>query len=199
MPKLSENLQQQLNLKNLKWEDIGFDLKNRKIGKEAILIKKIEEEKKEIFPLNLKVGKIISVEEHPDADKLYVLQVDLGNEKRQLVAGLRLHYTKQQLKNKKIIVVTNLKYAKLRGVESQGMLLAGSDGKDVGVLTTSAEPGTQVGIEKFENSKEQVTFEQFQKLSIASKNNKPYLKDKEIKAGSEPIIVEKVKDGAVIR
>ena len=199
LPQFSENLQQQLNLKNLKWDDIDFKLKNHKIGKEGILIKKIEQEKKEIFPLNLKVGKIISVEDHPNADKLYVLQIDLGNEKRQLVAGLKGYYTKDQLKNKKVIVIANLKYAKLRGIESQGMLLAGDDGKEVGVLTTSSEQGTQAGIENFENSEEQVTYEQFQKLSITSKNNHPYFENKEIKAGSEPIIVEKVKGGARIK
>ena len=83
LPNFSINLQQQLNLKNLKWENTGFKLKNHKIGKEEILIDKVEEEKKlnQIFPLNLKVAKIIEAKEHPNADKLYVLQIDLGNEK----------------------------------------------------------------------------------------------------------------------
>ena len=200
LPKFSEELQKQLNVKNLQWKDIDFGLKNHKIGKEKILVKKIEEQEKEIFPLNLKVAKIIDVKDHPEADKLYVLQIDLGTEKRQLVAGLKGHYSKDELKNKKIIVVTNLKYAKLRGVESQGMLLAGDDGKDVGILTIeNAKPGTQVGIEGFENSSEQISFEQFQKLKIIVKNNKPYFSSKEIKAGSESIKAEKVKDGARIR
>ncbi|MBI2134520.1 methionine--tRNA ligase [Candidatus Woesearchaeota archaeon] len=200
LPKFSEELQKQLNVKNLKWKDINFDLKNHKIGKEKILVEKIAEEKKEVFPLNLKVAKILDVKDHPDADKLYVLQIDLGREKRQLVAGLNGHYSKEELKNKRIIVITNLKYAKLRGIESQGMLLAGDDGKEVGVLTIkNAEPGAQVGIDNFENSNEQVTFEQFQKLKIVVKNNHPYFNGKEIKAGSEGIKVEKVKDGAEIR
>ena len=160
----------------------------------------IKETRKQIFPLNLKVAKIISVEDHPNAEKLYVLQIDLGNEKRQLVAGLRGHYSKDELKNKKIIIVANLKYAKLRGVESQGMLLAGDDGKDVGILTIeNAKPGTQAGIEGLESLSEQISFEQFQKLSIVVKNNKPYFDGKEIKAGSESIKAEKVKDGSRIR
>jgi len=200
MPDFSSNLQKQLNLKNLKWDDINFNLKNHKIGKEQILVKKVEEIKEEKFPLNLKVGKILSIEDHPDADKLYVLQVDLGTEKRQLVAGLKDHYKKEDLKNKKIVVLTNLKHAKLRGVESQGMLLAGDDGKKVGILTVkNAEPGTQVGIENFENSNEQINFDYFSKLKIIVKNGKPSFEGNKIKAGSEAIKVEKVKDGARVR
>jgi methionyl-tRNA synthetase len=80
--------------------------------------------------LNLRVGQIIKVEDHPDADKLYVLQVDFGNEQRQIVAGLRAYYEKDEMLNKKIIVIVNLDPAKLRGVESNGMLLAAGDGGD---------------------------------------------------------------------
>ena len=80
--------------------------------------------------LDLRVGQIIKVEDHPDADKLFVLQVDFGSEQRQIVAGLRAYYEKDQMLNKKIIVIMNLDPAKLRGVESNGMLLAAGDGKD---------------------------------------------------------------------
>jgi len=201
LPNFSKELQKQINLKDLNWNDIDFKLKNHKIRKEKILVEKIEEEKQvEKFPLNLKVAKILEVKDHPDADKLYVLQIDLGAEKRQLVAGLKGHYSKEELKNKKIIVLTNLKYAKLRGIESQGMLLAGEDKKNVGILTLKdAQPGTQVGINDLENSNEQLTFEQFSKLKIIVKDSKPYFEGKEIKAGSEIIKVEKVKDGARVR
>ncbi|MEK6949620.1 MAG: methionine--tRNA ligase, partial [Nanoarchaeota archaeon] len=106
----------------------------------------IGQKAEESLPLNLKVAEIVDVKEHPDADKLYVLQINLGKEKRQLVAGLKEHYSKDELKNKKIIVVTNLKYAKLRGIESQGMLLAAEDEKGtVGVLTVNkSEAGSSV-------------------------------------------------------
>ena len=128
-------MQQQLNLKNLKWKDINFKLKNHKIGNGEILFRKIEDEQKKVFQLNLKVARILEVKEHPNADKLYVIQIDLGSEKRQLVAGLRGHYSIEELNGKKVVVITNLKYAKLRGIESQGMLLAGDDGSSVGLLT----------------------------------------------------------------
>jgi methionyl-tRNA synthetase len=199
LPNFSEQLQKQLNLKNLKWNDIDFNLKNHQIGKEKILVKKIDEEEKKIFPLNLKVAKVVSVEDHPNADKLYVLQIDLGSEKRQLVAGLKDHYKKDELLNKKIIVITNLKYAKLRGIESQGMLLAGDDGKNVEVLSADLDPGTEVGIRGYDHSNEQITFEQFQKLKIVIKEKRPFFENNEIKAGSEGITVKKVKDGARVR
>ena len=82
----------------------------------------------EFKKVDMRVGTIIEVSDHPDADKLYVLQVDLGNEKRQLVAGLKGIYDKDQLKNRQVIVVCNLEPKKMRGLESQGMLLAAEDG-----------------------------------------------------------------------
>ena len=202
LPNFSLNLQQQLNLKSLKWEDLGFQLKNHKIGKDGILVEKIEEkeQKKPEFPLNLKVAKILEVEEHPNADKLYVLQVDIGNEKRQLVAGLRQHYSAEELKNKKIIVITNLKHAKLRGVESQGMLLAGDDGTSVGVLAADkSNPGDKVYLEGFENSAKELSFDDFLKLKITVQNGKVYFENKELRTDKETIRAKKVKDGARVR
>jgi methionyl-tRNA synthetase len=79
--------------------------------------------------INLRIGQVIKIEDHPDADKLYVLQVDFGTEQRQLVAGLRGYYEKDEILNKKIVVIMNLEPAKLRGIESNGMLLAADDGK----------------------------------------------------------------------
>lgn len=87
--------------------------------------------------VDLRVAEIIDVQDHPQADRLYVLQVDLGEEKRTLVAGLKQHYEKDDLIGKKVIVFANLKPAELRGVMSQGMVLAAveGDGKKVVLLT----------------------------------------------------------------
>lgn len=74
--------------------------------------------------IDLRIGKIISVEEIPNASKLYKLQVDLGAEKRQLVAGIKEFYSREELLGKQIIVMANMKPAKIKGIESQGMLLA---------------------------------------------------------------------------
>jgi len=86
--------------------------------------------------VELKVGKIVSVEDHPGADKLLVLRVDVGEGAlRNLVAGLKPYYTKEQMVGKLVVVVTNLQPARLRGIESNGMVLAAQDGQNVVLLT----------------------------------------------------------------
>jgi len=85
--------------------------------------------------IELKVATIKAAEPHPNADKLLVLQIDLGAEQRQICAGIRGHYTPEELVGKQIVVVANLATAKLRGMESQGMLLAASSGDQVIVMT----------------------------------------------------------------
>jgi len=89
----------------------------------------------EFMKADLRVAEIKSAEDHPNADKLFVLRIDMGEEERQLVAGLRGHYTAEELIGKKIIVVANLEPVKLRGMISQGMLLAAGDGETVSLLT----------------------------------------------------------------
>lgn len=102
----------------------------------------------ELEKVELKVGQILEVERIEKADKLYKLTVDLGTEKRTIVSGLVKYYTPEQLLNKQVVVVANLKPVKLRGVESQGMLLAAGD--DVVKLLTldsnegSLENGTSI-------------------------------------------------------
>lgn len=81
----------------------------------------------EFRKLELRVGTVRSAEPHPNADRLLVLRVDVGGEERQLVAGIRAHYDPAALVGRQVIVVANLEPAKLRGVESQGMVLAAAD------------------------------------------------------------------------
>jgi methionine--tRNA ligase beta chain len=85
--------------------------------------------------VELKIATIKSAEPHPNADKLMVLQIDLGDEQRQILAGIRNHYTPEELIGRQIVVVANLEPAKLRGLESQGMLLAASDEGRIIILT----------------------------------------------------------------
>jgi methionine--tRNA ligase beta chain len=90
----------------------------------------------------LRVGTVRAAEPHPNADRLVVLQIDLGEEKpRQLVAGIRAHYDPAALVGRQVIVVANLAPATLRGVESQGMVLAAADGDKV-LLVRPDEPVT---------------------------------------------------------
>ena len=83
--------------------------------------------------IELKVGEIKEVNDHPSADKLYIINVNTGEE-RTLVAGIKNHYSKKELIGKKIIVVCNLEEKELRVIKSQGMLLAASDSKNVVLL-----------------------------------------------------------------
>jgi len=97
--------------------------------------------------VELKVGKVLSVEDHPNADKLMIVRVDVGEgEARTLVAGLRGHYEKEELDGKLVVIVTNLEPAKLRGIESRGMMLAAQDGENVVILTLDkpVKPGSKV-------------------------------------------------------
>ena len=81
--------------------------------------------------LELRVGTVKHAEPHPNADRLLVLRIDLGTEERQVVAGIRAHYDPAALVGRQVGVVANLEPAKLRGVESQGMVLAAADGERV--------------------------------------------------------------------
>src|SRR5207244_8363884 len=76
---------------------------------------------------DVRVARIVDVREHPNADKLYILEVDLGDERRQIVAGIRSDYTIEQLGARKVALLANLEPAKLRWVDSRGMLLAAED------------------------------------------------------------------------
>ena len=96
-------------------------------------------------PLELRVAEVLEAGEHPNADRLLVLRIDLGSERRQLVAGLAGVYEPEELVGKRIVVVANLKPAKLRGEVSEGMLLAAHGEEAVGLLLApDAEPGTRV-------------------------------------------------------
>jgi methionyl-tRNA synthetase len=76
--------------------------------------------------LDLRVARVLKVEKHPNAEKLLKLQIDIGGEQRQIVAGIAPYYEPEQLEGRLIVVVANLKPAKLRGEWSHGMLLAAS-------------------------------------------------------------------------
>lgn len=95
---------------------------------------------------DVRIARIVDVKEHPNADNLYVLDVDLGDERRQIVAGIRKDYRPEELRGRKIALVANLEAAKLRGIESRGMLLAGEDERDVGLVLPpdDAAVGSQV-------------------------------------------------------
>jgi len=94
---------------------------------------------KDFQKVQLKTGKILTAERIKGANKLLKLKVQVGEEERQLVAGIAQHYSPKELPGKNIIIVANLKPAKIRGIESQGMLLAVQDDNRLVLLTTDKE------------------------------------------------------------
>jgi methionyl-tRNA synthetase len=100
--------------------------------------------------LDLRIAKVLEVAEHPNADKLLVIRIEMGGEQRQIIAGLKPYCSPEGLLGKNVVVVANLEPRKMRGMESQGMLLAASEGEDdqrrVIILTTDEDvaPGSSV-------------------------------------------------------
>ena len=96
--------------------------------------------------LSLRVGRIVDVQDHPNADKLFIVTVDMGETKKKVVAGIKLYYAKETLQGKSCILIDNLEAATIRGVESQGMLLAAKDGQSFSIVTVEKDvaPGSPV-------------------------------------------------------
>jgi len=95
---------------------------------------------------DLRVARVLEAQDHPNADRLLLMRIDLGTEERQIVAGIVGHYEPGDLDGLPIVVVANLQPAKLRGEESQAMLLAAEneEGRLGVLLAPDAEPGTPV-------------------------------------------------------
>jgi methionyl-tRNA synthetase len=89
--------------------------------------------------VELRTAKVLEARPHPNADKLMLLNDEIGGDARQIVAGIRGHYEPDALVGRTIIVVANLETAMLRGEESQGMLLAASDGDRIVLLQPDAD------------------------------------------------------------
>ncbi len=94
--------------------------------------------------VDLRVAEVIACEKHPKADKLLVLQLQVGNEQRQVVSGIAQFFTPDDMVGKKVILVANLKPVKLRGIESQGMILAASDETALALVSVDMPSGTHI-------------------------------------------------------
>lgn len=155
----------------------------------------------------LKVAKIVKIERHPKADKLYIETLDDGSGvERVIVSGLVPFYKEEELLGKHIILVDNLKPAKLRGVESKGMLLAaslsGPDGKEaVEVLSAPwAAPGTPVSLEgmKAEGPAEaQIDVDAFFSVPLAAKSGYAQAGSARLSVDGNPLKLQTVLDGEI--
>ncbi|MBI3999997.1 MAG: hypothetical protein HY351_05210 [Candidatus Omnitrophica bacterium] len=101
---------------------------------------------KEFQALEFRVAEILEVKPHPNADRLYILNIKVGEERKQVVAGIKLHYSETELIGKKVVVINNLEPSIIRGVESQGMLLAASNEEKLTLITPERDiaSGAQV-------------------------------------------------------
>ncbi|MBN1644798.1 methionine--tRNA ligase [Candidatus Woesearchaeota archaeon] len=186
VPETAEKISHQLGRKPGTFADIKFKKTTKGVlEKPEILFKKTEAKQEDIFAkLSLRVARILEAKEHPSADKLLILQIDLGTEKRQLVAGLKPHFSIDELIGKHIVVLTNLKPAKIKGTESNGMLLAAEHKNKVVLLEAPrSEPGEQVFVEGITPCREQISIKDFEKINITTKQgraiyNKQFLKTK---------------------
>ena len=94
--------------------------------------------------LDLRIGEIKEAKDHPNADKLLVLKVDIGNEIRTVVAGIKKFYSKEDLIGRKIVLFTNLDQKELRGIKSEGMILA-AEGSDEKIVLLAPEKDIDIG------------------------------------------------------
>jgi methionyl-tRNA synthetase len=155
---------------------------------------------------DLRVAKILEVKDHPQADKLYLMHIDLGKlGKRVIVAGMKQFYTKEEIKGKNIVIVTNLKPAKIRGITSKGMLLAAED-DDTGVVSLlnpgDSTPGSEISIDGISRDPATVLeFEDFEKINMTiGEGLKAEYNGKVLKSEKGVVVSDKpVKKGAKIK
>ncbi|MBI4550025.1 MAG: hypothetical protein HY714_03780 [Candidatus Omnitrophica bacterium] len=88
----------------------------------------------EFRKFEFRVAEVLDVTPHPQADRLWVVDIRVGEETKRIVAGIKMFYSAEELKGKKVVVVNNLEPAVIRGVESQGMLLAAQDGQTLSLI-----------------------------------------------------------------
>ena len=151
--------------------------------------------------VHLKVARIEEVEDHPNADALYVLRLRMGEDARTVCAGLKKHLTKDELKGKDVVIVYNLKAANLRGVESSGMILAaeGEGGRVLPVVPEGAKPGDDVTAQGLPFlPKANLTMKEFEKAPLVVKSGKVSYGDHPL-ASPAGSITAKAADGVSVR
>jgi methionyl-tRNA synthetase len=189
-----------------KTQQIDKDLKEKILEKTVPPLHDLPIEERFSRLLDLRVAQIVKIERHPKADKLYVETVDDGSgNERVIVSGLVPFYKEEELLGKKVILAANLKSAKLRGIESRGMLLAAGDKVDpenerVEVLEAPNEaPGTRVALEGMEPCAvpAELDIDSFFSVPIRATGGAVLCGEKRLVAGATPLSTSKVSDGSV--
>jgi methionyl-tRNA synthetase len=185
------------------WNDALSELKEgTPLEKPAPLFKKLTLEEIISDPfsrIDLRAAKIMDVEDHPNADRLYILEIDVGQlGKRKIVAGIKPDYKKEELLGKSIVIVANLKPATIRGIESKGMLLAAQDKEGISLLDPRSPPGSEIYVEEIPRDPA-VEIENLE-VEMYIKDKKVLYKRKPLKSEGNTIVTDKeVEEGAKVR
>ena len=228
LPETSKKIRHLLNIDKPTWSDLGKlsikpghkikpheplfkKLENKEIeklrkrfsgesGQKENMLKEEYDNREDIEKFDFRVALIKSVKQHPDADKLYIMTLDVGGKTKEVVAGFRSIYTEKELIGKKVIYLANLQKAKLRGFVSEGMVLAAEDNENVEILEApNSEPGTRVIFNDNELDKtpeKEVSFKEFQKLKLTIAEDKSIVwKELKMHTNNETIKVKNIKTG----
>ncbi len=222
IPETAQRIASFLGVKTLAWDDLGILRGISRINKPELLFKRLEDDQIDALRqryagkqaereslasrfnerVELRAARIEKVEKHPKADKLYVETINLGDETRQIVSGLVPYYRADELEGRSIVLVYNLKPAKLRGVESNGMLLAAQHGDIVEVVfVDSADPGDRIVLEG-DSANElphpaQISIDEFFDIPIQCKDYMLAVEGRPLTVKGRPVKVEKVRNGKI--
>src|SRR3989339_1539418 len=199
LPLFSHKIAKSFGDSSFLWKDIKFTWKGKLKEVELLGVKIEKTPNAAKFPLRMVVGKILRVENHPDADSLYLLTVDLGPElgKKQVVAGLKKYLSINQLQNQKALFCANMKPAKIRSQMSEAMIFAADDGTSAALLEASKSPvGMEAHFGGMENAASEVTFDEFKKISMRVKSGKVFYENQKLATKVEDIQVKGLKDNS---
>ncbi len=226
LPSTAERIAGYLGTRVDDWSELGKPTGIDRVGRPQILFERLDDERIEKLRtrfagsqkdreassaagefarrVELRVARIVRVEPHPNADKLYVEQIDLGGgEKRQIVSGLVPYYQASELLDRKVIVVANLKAARLRGETSQGMLLAAdSEGAIEVLFVDDAQPGDRIEVEGYEAADpserlEEITIDEFFATPLSVGNHVVTVDGSALLYSGGPVKTERIASGSV--
>jgi len=210
LPATSKGIFEQLNLPAQNWAEVGkmSIKKGHLLGKPKVLFTKFDQpaiktentEKTMFSDLDIEVGEILSVDRHPNAEKLYVEKIRFGDGERQIVSGLVNYYPAEKLKGMKVLVLKNLAPAKLRGVESQGMVLVAETSGDLLEIFDCKDFNVGDKLNKGgenQNPKPHLSIKEFGKVPMEVKGYVLCSEGKFLTVNGKQIKTRIVKDGSV--
>ncbi len=225
LPDSADKMAKMFQFDNFDWHQIGDWRGLGELAERELLFEKIEDTRMQEFreeysgvqaktfggigeefakQIILKSGKVLEAKQHPNAEKLFVISIDVGEkEPRTIVSGLVGFYTAEELLEREVIIVSNLKPAKLRGIESNGMVLTAenSDESELELLSSAGSyPGSVVkvsGAEGVKTSGKTVKIDVFAQFPLRVEGGRVLLEEYELQLNQETIKTEKIKEGKV--